>query len=105
MSNFQPNPTVAAKDLMRSGNPESLSLEELQELKSKCELVLGELWKLAGKRGFSSSPERSNIMMRRFEMEMFLARIVYLINAHLVSIGFFTSSPPTESPHFNFSTK
>ena len=97
MSDFQLNPTVAAKDLMRSKNPESLTLEELQELKKKCEAVLMEIWKLVGLRKFTSAPERANITKRRFELEMFIARILDLINAYQAAIFLLESSPPVDS--------
>jgi hypothetical protein len=97
MSDFQLNPTVSAKDLMRSKNPESLTLDELQELKNKCEAVLEEIWKLVGVRKFSSAPERANITARRFEMEMFIARIVDLINAHQVLNVLIDSEPRDDS--------
>ena len=97
MSDFQLNATVAAKDLMRSKNPESLTLDELQELKKKCEAVLVEIWKSVGSRKFSSAPERANITVRRFEMEMFIARILDLINSHQTEIALLESSPPVDS--------
>ena len=98
MSDFQLNPTVAAKDLMRSKNPESLTLEELQDLKKKCESVLVEIWKLVGVKKFTSAPERANISVRRFEMEMFIARILDLINSHQATMPLLASIPPAE-PH------
>ena len=97
MSDFQLNPTVAAKNLIRSKNPESLTLDELQELKKKCEVVLVEIWKLSGPRKFSSAPERANIKVSRFEMEMFIARILDLINSHQAAIALLESGPPAES--------
>lgn len=97
MSDFQLNPTVAAKDLMRANNPESLTLEELKELKNKCFAVLVEIWKLVGVRKAASALERANITARRFEMEMFIARIVDLINAHQAASVLLESNPPTDS--------
>ena len=96
MSDFQLNPTVAAKDLIRSKNPESLTLEELQELKKKCEAVLVEIWKLVGAKKFTSAPERANITIRRFELQMFIARILDLISSHQAAIALNESSPPAE---------
>jgi hypothetical protein len=101
MSDFQLNATVAAKDLMRSKNPESLTLEELRELKKKCEAVLVEIWKLVELRKSASAPERANITARRFEMEMFIARIFDLINAHRAAIALLESSSPADSHHPN----
>jgi hypothetical protein len=102
MSNFQLNPTVAAKELMRSRNPESMTLDELKEFKKNCDAVLSEIWKLIGTCKLSSAPERANIRARRFEMEMFIARIVDLINSHQASISLSQTCPPVEShrPYF-----
>ena len=97
MSIFQLNPTVEAKDLIRSKNPESLTLEELQELKNKCEAVLVKIWELVGSRKYSSAPERANITARRFEIEMFIARILDLINSHQATTVVVESSPLAES--------
>jgi hypothetical protein len=79
MSSFQINPTVAAKDLMRSGNPESMTLEDLKELKKKCEVILFQLMNLGCQKNFTSANERFNIRSRTKEMEVFISRIIELI--------------------------
>jgi hypothetical protein len=96
MPKFQTNPTVAAKDLMRSNNPERMSLEELRELKKECEALLSEIWKLVGSKNYMSAPERTNLRIRRFEMEMFIARILDLINANQAEISLIESGNPSE---------
>lgn len=81
MSSFQTNPTVAAKDLIRSGNPESMTLEELKELKKKCDAILFQLWNLCSPKNHTSANEKLNIRARRNEMEIFIGRIIDLISS------------------------
>jgi hypothetical protein len=90
MSSFQTNPTVAAKDLIRSGNPESMNLDELKELKKKCEAILSQLRNLCSSKNHTSANEKLNILARRKEMELFIGRILDLINS-------FQSLPVEES--------
>lgn len=92
MSNeFKVSATVEAKNLMREEMPERMTLNDLRVLKKRAEVILGELWKLAGKQGHISAPERANITLRRHEMDMFLARVNDLIQAAL-SVAAFVQS-------------
>lgn len=98
-SNFQVNSTVAAKDLMRSRNPESLTFEELHELKQRCEFLLSEIWKIVGSKKYSSSPERISTKIIRSEMEMFIARISELIANYERELTELETAPPAERHH------
>lgn len=96
ISNFQLNATVAAKDLMRTRNPESLTLDELYELKQRCEFLLWEIWKLVGMKKYISSPERISIKITRSEMEMFISRISEQIANFEYALLLIETTPPVE---------
>lgn len=80
MNIYTLSPTVEASNLVRI-RPDGLQLDELTALKKRGEEVSARLRELAGAKGFISAPERANIQRRIVQMDLFIARLIDVMQA------------------------